>query len=254
MSHRAHDYRELVRRWRAVGRTAGLRLHAFAEGGGYDVFRLATPALDEAGGIYISAGIHGDEPASSEALIAWAERHATVLARLPLMLFPCLNPWGLVNNTRVNEAGVDLNRVFQNNDAPVIAALKRLIKGHRFALALNLHEDFDGQGLYLYEVQRAQPYWGESLLAAAARIIAIDPRQRIDGRVARAGLIRRRFNQKRFARMGFPEAIYLHQHHADHALTLETPSEFAIEQRVAAQVAIIEECVRRIVPRKRAAS
>ena len=245
MSHRAHDYRDLVRRWRAVARTAGLKLQAFAEAGGYDVFRLATPALTTTGGIYISAAIHGDEPASSEALIAWAERHAKLLPRWPLIIFPCLNPWGLINNSRTNEAGLDLNRVFHSNKSPVIAELKRLIAPHRFALSLNLHEDFDGQGLYLYEVQRAQPHWGESLLAAASRVIVIDPRSKIDGRIARAGLIRRRIDRKRFARMGYPEAIYMHLHHADHALTIETPSEFALDQRVAAQVAIIEECMRR---------
>ena len=252
MSHRTHDYRELVRRWRAVARTAGLRLDAFAEGGGYDVFRLATPALEATGGIYISAGIHGDEPASNEALIAWAERHAKELPRWPLMLFPCLNPWGLVKNTRVNEAGLDLNRVFHTDTSPVIAELKRLIAPSRFALALNLHEDFDGQGLYLYEVGGAQPHLGEALLAAARGTISPDPRARIDGRKASAGLIRRRFDPKRFARMGWPEAIFLHRHHADHAITVETPSEFAIEKRVAAQVAIIGECVRRITRGKSA--
>jgi hypothetical protein len=45
--------------------------------------------------------------------------------------------------------------------------------------------------------------------------------------------------------MGYPEAIWLHLHHAARSLTIETPSEFALEKRVAAQVAVIGECVRR---------
>jgi predicted deacylase len=243
---RAHDYPYLVQRWRNVARAAGLKLRAFAQTrDGVDVFYLVTPALAPVGGMYLSAAIHGDEPASSEALITWAERHTRELRRLPLMIFPCLNPWGLVLNTRANEDGIDLNRVFHTDTSPVIVALRNRLVGHRFACALMLHEDFDGQGLYLYEVLRKQPYLGEALLAAAGRHIAFDPRAKIESRKALRGVIRRRFDAKRFARMGYPEAIHLHLHHADHAITIETPSEFAMEQRVAAHVAVIEECVRR---------
>jgi predicted deacylase len=250
---RAHDYRYLIQRWRTVARAAGLKLRPFAQTrDGVDVFHLVTPTLAPVGGMYLSAAIHGDEPASSEALITWAERHARELPRLPLMIFPCLNPSGLVLNTRANEDGIDLNRVFHNDASPVIVALRDLLVGHRFACALMLHEDFDGQGLYLYEVLRKRPYMGEALLAAASGHIAIDLRAKIESRKALRGVIRRRFDAKRFARMGYPEAIYLHLHHADHALTIETPSEFAMEQRVAAHVAIIEECVRRTLGGKSA--
>ena len=64
-----HHYPHLVRRWRALARTAGVRLQRFAQAGAAPLFFLKTPALAATGGIYISAGIHGDEPASSEALI-----------------------------------------------------------------------------------------------------------------------------------------------------------------------------------------
>jgi protein MpaA len=244
---RVHDYRFLVERWRAVARKAGLKLRPFAQARGHDVFQIVTPALAPAGGMYFSAAIHGDEPASAEALVAWAECHARELARLPLMIFPCLNPHGLVQNTRVNEDGIDLNRVFHTNGSPVVAALKQRLAGYRFACALLLHEDFDGEGIYLYEILRAKPYLGEALLTAANRHIASDPRVKIDGRKSCGGVIRRRFDAERFNRMGYPEAIYLHLHHAEHALTIETPSEFALEQRVAAHVAVIEECMRRVL-------
>ena len=46
--------------------------------------------------------------------------------------------------------------------------------------------------------------------------------------------------------MGLPEAVYLHLHHSERTFTIETPSEFSLNQRVRAHVAIIEECVRRI--------
>jgi hypothetical protein len=183
------------------------------------------------------------------ALLRWAEESAARLEALPLLLFPCLNPWGLVNNVRLDASGNDLNRIFHLEKSAVITALKRLLVPFRFRAALMLHEDFDGQGLYLYEVQREKPFWGESLLNNASHIIPIEGRTRIEGRKAVAGLIRRRFDRKRFNRMGYPEAIWLDMHHSRRAITLETPSEFAIERRVAAQMAVIDDCVRRIVAR-----
>lgn len=244
--HRAHDYAYLVQRWRAVARAAGLRVRAFAETHGVRLFYLKTPALRAENGIYISAGIHGDEPGASEGLIGWAEKHGAALRDLPLLLFPCLNPVGLVNNTRADGDGRDLNRLFHTDTSNVVNSVKDLAAPHRFALALMLHEDYDAQGAYLYEVQRETPYWGESLLETVRGILPIEPRTRIDGRLARGGLVRRRFDRKRFEAMGYPEAIYLHDRHAQRSLTFETPSEFALQQRTAAHIAVIEECVRRV--------
>ena len=244
MNLRPHDYRHLVERWRALARRAGVRMRKLARTDGCDVFVLQTAALKSEGGIYISAGIHGDEPAASQGLLAWAEANAARLRDLPLLLFPCLNPWGLTHNTRVDSNGDDLNRMFHREDVPVIGAIRKLIAGHRFALALQLHEDYDGEGFYLYEVQRTPPYWGEKLLAAAARHIAIEPRGRIDGRLARGGLVRRRVDQRRFGRVGYPEAIWLHLHHSERTFTIESPSEFALERRIRAHVAVIDAAVR----------
>ncbi len=245
--HRCHDYRLLIKRWRAVALASGLPMQRFAEIDGYPLYFLKSKSLAANGGVYISAGIHGDEPAGTEALIAWAERNVKRLRALPCLIFPCLNPWGIVNNIRYDREHRDLNRLFQKDDIEMLRALKMLIKPYRFALALTLHEDFDGQGLYIYEVERAKPFWGEELLAVARPLIPIEGRTMIDGRKSNAGVIRRKLTLKKFATMGLPEAVYLHLHHSERTFTIETPSEFALDQRVSAQVAIIEECVRRIV-------
>jgi protein MpaA len=242
--HRAHDYRHLVERWRAVARKTGVPLRRLARADGFDVFSLRTPALRETGGIYVSAGIHGDEAASTEGLITWAENQGRRLARLPLFLLPCLNPWGLVLNRRSNAAGEDLNRSFHREDLPVINEVKTLAAPYRFSASLMLHEDYDGQGVYLYEVQRVRPYWGEALLTAARAHLPTDPRPRIDGRKVTLGVHRRRPDRRRFAQIGYPEAIWLHQERSARTFTVETPSEFALEQRVAAQVAMLDEMVR----------
>jgi hypothetical protein len=247
VSHRAHDYPFLLKRWRAVARRTRNPLRPLCVSDDHDLVYWRSRALELTGGIYISAGIHGDEPGATEALITWAEKRAEELNTMPLLILPCLNPWGLVNNSRYDSRGRDLNRLFHRDSPPVIRAVKRLLEPLQFALALHLHEDFDAQGVYIYEVQRSRPFWGEGLLDSVRPLMPVEGRGIVDGRRARGGLIRRRLDMKRFNEIGYPEAIHLHQHHSQRTFTIETPSEFALEQRVRAQVAIIDECVRRIV-------
>ena len=239
-----HDYRLLVRRWRRVARAAGLKMTAFAQAGGYDVFMIAARRSIE-GGVYLSAGIHGDEPAGTEALVRWAEANTEILRRLPCLIFPCLNPWGLVNNARNDAEGRDLNRTFQHDHVPHIQALKAFIKPHRFALALSLHEDYDAHGLYIYELERSAPFWGEELVEFARPLMPIEGRVMIDGRrISKAGLLRRKVDIRKLP--AIPEAVYLHHHHTERSFTFETPSEFALGQRVDVQMALVGECIRRL--------
>lgn len=243
---RAHDYKWLIARWRCVTGKAGLRLQRFALSSGRPVYFIRTQNGADPRTIHLSGGIHGDEPAGAEALISWAEKNLRRQRRYPFLIFPCLNPWGLLNNSRHDEHGCDLNREFGvKRGASPVRELKRLIRGEKFALSLTLHEDYEAEGLYLYEIKRDRPYWGEELLEIARPLIPIEPRRVIDGRRAHRGLIRRRLQVGKFPLM--PEAIYLHIEHSRRTFTIETPSECSLETRVAAQVAIIEECVRRVM-------
>lgn len=145
-----------------------------------------------------------------------------------------------------------MNRLFHRDDIPLINAVKALAGVHKFEVALMLHEDYDGQGLYLYETERAKPYWGEDLIKATRHILPVDRRQSIDKRKPlKPGIVRRKVNLKVFQEIGFPEAIHLHFHNCERTFTIETPSEFSLELRVAAHVAIIQECVKRVMKKKR---
>ena len=242
--HRTHDYRHLIARWRAVCREAGLRLRKLAHADGFPLFYVETPASRRKPGVYISAGIHGDEPGGAEGLITWAESRTQDLRELPLLLLPCLNPWGLINNVRADAEGRDLNRLFHDDGIPMVAGWKALMRGRSFKAALALHEDYDGQGLYLYEVPRPERGWGELLLKAARPVIPIERRARVDNFAAIAGVIRPRLRKARFQRIGYPEAVVLHLEHAEWTFTVETPSEFALESRAAAHRAVIEQALR----------
>ena len=244
-SHSAHDYKYLTARWRKLARESGLTFHNLDSESESPVFYLKSKALKKSGGFYFSAGIHGDEVGATEGLIRWAELHRAELNQLPVMLVPCLNPWGLVHNSRLNEHGSDLNRLFQRDDIPVIQNLKNIVKPYRFETAMMLHEDYDGRGVYLYELKGPEPYWGESLLDAALPFLPLDSRNRIEGRKAVAGLVRRKIKSQFFKKFGLPEAGYFYMNHAARTFTTETPSEFSLDQRVQAQVAMIEECVKK---------
>lgn len=242
MLHACHDYRRFFSRWRTLAKSARIPLETVATADGHTVIAIRSPALQSMAGMYLSAGIHGDEPAGCAGLLAWAEANQRQLRELPLLIFPCLNPWGLTQNCRTDSRGNDLNRVFHKRRNATVSGVHRVAAAHDFRAALMLHEDFDGEGAYLYEHATDVPF-AEPLLGAAERHIPRDPRRRIDGRRAQNGVLRPRITADLVDNFGLPEAVWLYQRGCDNSVTFETPSEFALESRVAAHVAVIEKAV-----------
>ncbi|MFA7343256.1 MAG: M14 family metallocarboxypeptidase [Terrimicrobiaceae bacterium] len=239
---RAHDYPHLVRRWKRAAEAAGLKMRTFAESGGLPIYCLESgPVRDERPAIYLSAGIHGDEPASTEGLISWVEKNPRVIRKFRSLIFPCLNPWGLVNNCRLDPRGRDLNRCYNKGRVPQIRAQVGVLGCSRFDLALQLHEDFDARGVYIYEVAGKRPFWAEDLLRAGTRELPPDPRASIEGRRARRGIVRRKLTPDLMP--DWPEAFLLHFLHSARTFTIETPSEFAIDARVSAHGAILADAL-----------
>jgi hypothetical protein len=241
---RAHDYGHLIRRWRSIARQRGLQLVPYASASSYELFHAITRRpVEGRPWLYLSAGIHGDEPAATEACLEWVASTSLLPNDLNVMIFPCLNPWGLVNNRRTDADGRDLNRTYHNDSVPQTAAHKATLEGRRFGLALALHEDYDADGVYIYEARGARPYLAEDLLETASRHLPIDLRRTIEGRSARAGVVRRTMRPDSMPE--HPEAFVLFFNHTDRSLTIETPSEAHIDARVTAHVAIIERAARR---------
>jgi len=232
---RVRDYRLLLERWLKVCVPKnGLSMGVFAEADGYPLTIVESEAFDPGKpSFYVSAGIHGDEPAPVEALIGWIEKNKTRLGDWNLTIFPCLNPWGLERNIRFDAEGRDLNRCFNSRKLPRITAQLGVMKGRRFDIAACLHEDYDARGFYLYEIASTRPHLGEGICRELTRIMPADCRSKIDGHRARGGLIRRRIRPDMLA--GHPEAFRLHFHHAARTFTLETPSEESLTLRISLQ-------------------
>ncbi len=244
-AQRPHDPAYLLGRWRALAPRAGMAMESFATTPGGDLFALRSAAPPPgAKRVYLSAGVHGDEPGAALGLLLWAERSTELLRGLDVRLFPLLNPWGLANNARTDARGRDLNRLFHSRANP-FPAWRRALGRRPFELAICLHEDYDAGGCYIYELGRAA--FAEPLLRAAAAHIPADPRRHIDDSEAEGGVVRmEEIDRESFPLPGLPEAVWLFFERCPHSLTLETPSECALSQRAAAHGAMLDAALARI--------
>lgn len=245
LSHSGHDYRLLLSRWEEVCQASGLCCETICEVGEFPVVRVEnkSAAAGERGGLYVSAGVHGDECAPVWALLEWVAAAPAILRERPVTLFPCLNPIGLIENTRRDGSGVDLNRSFADSSQPVIAAWQAAIAGRRFDTSVNLHEDYDATGIYLYELTRRESE-GDQLLLACERHLLRDSAIVIDGSDFENGLLVRTTGIERVVEEqlggGYPEAILLFLEYAEVSYTFETPSESDLLRRIAAHRAFLE--------------
>lgn len=236
--HHAHNVREIMRRWKALQKTAGLHATTLTTVEGHAVIAYESRAA-KAGepAVYLSTGVHGDEPGSIWGLLLWAEKNVTMLQRGSFLLLPLVNPIGTSLNTRADHLGHDLNRRFHLADDPFSIAWQTWIKGRTMIAGICLHEDYDAQGCYLYELSHRRQPLGREILTRCANPIAIDSRTRIDGQRARHGLIRPKKIPTNLP--GMPEAIELNLRGCPLTFTFETPSEFSLDDRVATQMRFI---------------
>jgi hypothetical protein len=192
--------------------------------------------------VYISAGIHGDEPASPLAALRLLQENRWP-ENLELWLCPCLNPAGFTLNTRGNLKGVDLNRGYLNPVMDeIIAHIAWLERQPKFDLTMMLHEDWESNGFYLYEQNpEKRPSFAEKIIEAVERVCPIDRSEMIEGRAASGGIVRPNVDPR--SRPDWPEAFYLITHKTRQSYTIEAPSDFPILARVDALVTAVNTVV-----------
>ena len=185
--------------------------------------------------IYISAGIHGDEPAGPLAIRQLLEEEVWP-PDVNLWVLPCLNPTGFALNRRENAGGVDLNRQYlQPKAEETLAHIDWLERQPRFDLCLCLHEDWESHGFYVYELNPdGQPSLAERIVTRVAEVCPIDNSEIIEGRHARKGVIRPDVDP--WSRPQWPESFFLLTYKTRQSYTLEAPSDFPLSVRVAALV------------------
>lgn len=186
--------------------------------------------------LYVSAGIHGDEPAGPIALLnmfqsnLWPDHAA-------LWVCPCLNPTGCARATRGNDAGIDLNRDYLNpTTLEVRAHVEWLSRQPTFHGAICLHEDWESIGFYCYELNPTDgPALAEDIIEAVRAVCPIETATVIDGRsISLPGIIRPSIDPA--SRPQWPEAFWIWQRGKGRSLTLEAPSDFPLSVRSQALV------------------
>lgn len=232
------DVRAVLRDIEGAAAISGWTTDVFFETAEFKFPALHRRGLGGGRNIYISAGIHGDEPAGPLAALHLLQENEWPES-LNLWLCPCLNPIGFLSNSRFNATGVDLNRGYLNPVADeILAHTAWLERQPPFDLCLLLHEDWESQGFYLYEQNPdGRPSFAEKMVAAVERVCPIDRSELIDGRPAKDGILRPNVDPR--TRPDWPEALYLITHKARQSYTLEAPSDFPIRTRVRALVTAV---------------
>ncbi len=225
---------------------AGFSKDMLYEQSGFVVPVFERPAKNEnAKRIYLSAGIHGDEPAGPLAILQLLESGA-LAADIDWSIIPMLNPTGFDRNTRENFNGVDLNRDYLNPKSSEILAHTEWIQNNkRWDLALHLHEDWGSDGFYLYELpMKLTEGWSEKLISAISNNCPIDLSEEIDEIAASGGIIRPDLAEIETDPKldgSWAEAIYfIKKRKARSTFTFESPSGYDLHTRIAALSKAVE--------------
>jgi hypothetical protein len=209
-----------------------------------------VPGANRLWRVYISTGIHGDEPAGPlAARQLLLDNHWPEEAEI--WLCPCLNPSGFMLNRRENAEGKDLNRQYLQPEAEeTVAHVAWLKQQPSFDLCLCLHEDWESQGFYLYELNPdEQPSLAGPMVESVATACPIDSSEIIEGRPAQKGIIRPSVDPR--SRPQWPEAFFLLAHHTRLSYKLEAPSDFPLAVRTAALVAGVRGALETFAKRRR---
>ena len=229
----------LAARLETAARAAGFRIERYGEMAGCPLLAFTKRTPGPRPRIYLSAGIHGDEPAPPLALLEMIEA-GVFDHRATWFICPLLNPAGFINATRENAAGLDLNRDYLDlRSGEVRDHAAWLGRQPNFDFTFCLHEDWEAPGFYLYELNPAhRRSLAHAMIDAVRPLCPIDGNAIIDGRpVAELGIIGP-INDP-LMRETWPEAIYLRAHHATLGYTVETPTGFPLAQRIAAHRAAL---------------
>ncbi len=230
----------------ATARAHGWAVETMAAIAGWEIVALTRARRGAAGRrVYLSTGIHGDEPAGPLAVLELL-RQDRWPAEMALWVCPCLNPAGFRMNRRENAQGLDLNREYLNPQASeTLAHIEWLKRQPSFDLSLCLHEDWESEGFYVYELNpEGRPSLAEAIVAAAAGVCPIDSSSLIEGRPAQNGIIRPSIDPRN--RPQWPEAFFLLTHKTRLSYTIEAPSDFPLRCRVAALAAGAQAAVERL--------
>ena len=237
------DPHGLIAAFDSSGRAKGFRVETMGDVGGYPLLAMTKRTSGVRPRIYLSSGIHGDEPAAPTALLEMLKL-GWFNTRANWFICPVLNPTGLARRTRENVNGIDLNRDYRGTpkSLEIAAHIDWLRRQPPFDLFICVHEDWESVGYYLYELNPCnKPSFAEAAISDVEKICPIDRSEIVDGSVSVGGIVRSIKPPEE--RELWAEAIYLRTQHHLLGYTLESPSAFDFQQRVTAHILAIQTLV-----------
>ncbi|MDB6063970.1 MAG: hypothetical protein JWR26_178 [Pedosphaera sp.] len=227
----------------------GWNTEVFLKTPSFELFALKRRVKHPRKRVYISGGIHGDEPAGPLAMLQMLQENRWP-ANTDIWICPCLNPTGFPLNSRQNADGIDLNReYFKPKSKEIQAHIAWLQKQPKFDVSMSLHEDWEAEGFYLYELNPdAQPSFAKAIIQRVEEVCPIDMSLIIEGRPAVNGIICPTADPR--SRPDWPEAFYLITNKSRLSYTMEAPSDFQLVTRVAAEVAAVRAILETSLPKQ----
>ncbi|PWU05159.1 MAG: hypothetical protein C5B43_03775 [Verrucomicrobia bacterium] len=217
--------------------------------------------LPHAPSIYISSGIHGDEPAGPFAILKLFEEEFFDDS-INWYIIPILNPSGLELGTRENKEGFDLNRDYKFGKTPEVSAHLEWFKKYQsilFDISFCLHEDWESPGFYAYAILPPK-YQAilEQISKSVAKISSINYATMIEGMSAQEGFITHSSEDIESIlskRDDWPEAFFLmKQQMIPFHFTFETASNLGIDERSLTHAAAIKASIKFLKNAKKLAS
>jgi hypothetical protein len=191
--------------------------------------------------ILISGGIHGDEPAGVETICTFLENklYKSFLDDWEFTLLPCINPSGFELGTRNNQSDIDLNRMFKEAVVPQEINFVKNVLDQSYDLDLELHEDIDTPGYYLYQKDQSAELssLGRAILDQVESIHPLNLAEEIEEMPADRGLLGRLSEPEEME--WWPMALYAYTRGCGHVFTLETAPALPMEVRVNAHLLAI---------------
>ena len=240
------SYAELAAAWKELRGTHGASVREVACVGARRTLLVADVTNDPAAPLVaIASGVHGDEPAGPWASLSLL-RDGLLDRAFNYRFWPCNNPTGYALGTRANAEGEDINRSFsRGGTSPEARAILTANRDRKFALTLDLHEDFEADGFYCYEpvIDGTAPYGAHIVRAIEdAGLPLQELRDDFDlgypvEAVHLRGLERGRVLPDTAAEMtffdGWPYSLALLRRAARRSLTFETPRRLPWDERLA---------------------
>ncbi len=191
--------------------------------------------------VLISGGIHGDEPAGVETICEFLSNklYTPFLKDWQITILPCLNPSGYQKDTRNNYDDQDLNRLFKLSTSSTEVEIAQKVLTSPFDLTLELHEDCDSDGYYLFQKENllSEPPLGRKILNAVEPIMPINRSSEIEEIPADNGLINRLKEPDEMP--WWPMALYSYFIGCKRCFTLETTPKLPMDVRVKAHLKAI---------------